>query len=185
MPRHKYGQEPSAIKPTDDQPELAETSSPESQEKQRPMKQQAKAIQARWAGEQAAEDDLRDHFLTLPLEKALDVLKKMRSNCVIAGTILNERINSPNEQKCEVCGLTYAEMKKRKPDWWSNQPHYHAEDRNIILVRHFCSANCMSNYNNKTQGVRGIADQGMTPDMNPKNHPRQTHAAQTVLANKA
>jgi hypothetical protein len=33
--------------------------------------------------------------------------------------------------------------------------------------------------NNKTQGTYGVADQGMLPSDNPKNHPRLTHAAQT------
>lgn len=146
------------------------------------MKQQSRAIQARWAGEQATEDDLRSHFLSLPLERGLALLSKMRANCTIAGTILNERINAPRDQHCKTCKVTLAEFKERgKPDWWLNRPHYNAEDRNIIEVDHFCSAACVSMENNKTQGTYGVADQGMLPRMNPKNHPRQTHEAQTDL----
>jgi hypothetical protein len=148
----------------------------------RPIKQQARAIQARWAGEQAAEEELRAHFLSIPLEKALALLQKMRANCTIAGTIINSRINAPGDQKCKTCGLTFEKLKaKGKPDWWLNRPHYDKDDRNIIHVDHFCSAACVSQENNKTQGVRGVADQGMLPSDNPKNHPRLTHAAQTEL----
>jgi hypothetical protein len=159
------------------------TSSPVSP--QRPLKQQARAIQARWAGEEAAESDLRLHFESLPLDRALALLGKMRANCTIAGTIINSRINTPGDQKCKTCGLTYEKLKANgKPDWWLNKPHYDPEDHNIILVDHFCSSACVSFYNNKTQGVRGIPDQGMLPKDNPANHPRLTHAEQTELAKK-
>jgi hypothetical protein len=138
------------------------------------MKQQARAIQARWAAEQAAEDELDLHFRSVPLEKALALLDKMRRNCKLAGTIINERINAPSDQSCKGCGLTYAKLKEKgKPDWWLNRPYYDKEDRNIIHVDHFCSAACVSMENNKTQGTYGVSDQGMLPKMNPHNHPRQ------------
>ena len=150
------------------------------------MKQQSRAIQARWAGEQATEDDLRLHFETLPLDRALSLLGLMRKNCTLAGTIINSRINAPGDQQCKTCGLTYEKLKARgKPDWFLNRPYYDPEDRTIIHVSHYCSAACVSLENNKTQGVRGIADRGMLPSDNPKNHPHQTHAAQTDLATKS
>jgi hypothetical protein len=186
MPRHKYGAEPLAT----EQPELATTDTtispePSSDSTIRPMKQQSRAIQARWAAEQAVEDEIREFFLSTPLEKALGILAKMRANCTTAGQILNGRINAPGDQKCKTCKITYEELKKKgKPDWWLNRPYYDSEDRNIIHVSHFCSAACVSQENNKTQGVRGVADQGMLPGDNPKNHPHQTHAAQTELAKR-
>ena len=139
----------------------------------KPIKQQARAIQARWAGEAAAEEELRQHFLTIPLEKALPLLDKMRKNCELAGKILNERINVPEIQKCKTCGKTYDQLIKsqRMRDWFLNRPHYDPKDRNIILVDHFCSAACVSLENNRTQGVRGIADRGMLASENPKFHP--------------
>lgn len=149
------------------------------------MKQQARAVQARWATEQSTEDELRLHFESISLDRALTLLAQMRKNCTIAGTIINSRINTPGDQKCKTCGLTYENLKKKgKPDWWLNRPYYDPEDRNIIHVSHFCSAACVSMENNATQGVRGIADQGMLPSDNPKNHPRLTHAAQTKVAQK-
>jgi hypothetical protein len=87
--------------------------------------------------------------------------------------------------------LTYEDLKKRgKPDWWMNKPYYDKEDRNIIHVLHFCSSACVSLENNQTQGVRGVADQGMLRTDNPANHKqdldrmRMTHAAQTDKATK-
>lgn len=138
----------------------------------------SKAIQARWAGEQATEEDLRDFFLSLPIEKAMTLLGKMRKNCEIAGKIMNERINVPEVQKCATCGITWQDFIKtsRKSDWFLNRPHYHKEDRNIIVVDHYCSAACVSYANNETQGVRGIADRGMLPSDNPKNHPHLKNA---------
>jgi len=168
--------------------EASTTSSPDSAAQPspdpRPIKQQSRAIQARWATEQSTEEDLRAHFHSLPLERALALLAQMRRNCTTAGEIINSRINAPGEQRCATCNLSLAEFKKRgKPDWWLNRPYYDPQDRNIIHVAHYCSAACVSLENNKTQGVRGIADQGMTPDMNPKNHPR-THPAQAAVAAK-
>lgn len=175
--------------PTDtldpESPPTSSEPSPEPSTSSRPIKQQARAIQARWAGEQATEDELRLHFESLPLEKALALLAQMRKNCVIAGTILNTRINAPGDQKCKTCGLTYEGLKRKgKPDWWLNRPYYDREDRNIIHVDHFCSSACVSLENNKTQGVRGIADQGMLAKDNPQNHPRLTHPTQAKLATK-
>lgn len=96
----------------------------------------------------------------------------MRKNCMIAGTLINSRINSQEDQKCEVCKMTFSQLQQKgKPDWWLNRPYYDKEDRNIIHVMHFCSANCVSLHNNQTQGVKGIADRGMRPQDNPKNHP--------------
>ena len=99
----------------------------------------------------------------------------MRKNCQTAGQTLNARVNLPSEQRCKTCRITYADMQARKRgnDWFLNRPHYHPEDRNIILVDHFCSAACVSLENNKTQGVSGVADRGMLPSDNPRNHPRQ------------
>lgn len=136
-----------------------------------PVKQQSRAIQARWAGEQASEQDLGQHFKTLPLEKALSLLAAMRHNIEVAGKIINDRVNAPEVQRCKTCGKTFDQLLKGgKRDWFLNRPHYDPKDRNIILVDHFCSANCVSLENNKTQGVRGISDRGMLRSDNPKNH---------------
>lgn len=135
----------------------------------------SKATEARWAGEQATESDLRTHFQTLELPKAFALYERMRKNLETAGKILNERSNVPEIQFCKTCGITMEDYQKRcrKNDWFLNRPHYRQGDRNIIDVEHFCSAACVSLENNKTQGVYGISDQGMTPDMNPKNHPHR------------
>jgi hypothetical protein len=137
------------------------------------VKQQSKAIQARWASEKATEAELRSLFHSLPLDRALALLAVMRRNCTTAGTIINSRINSQEDQHCKTCGKTYSALRKTgKPDWFLNRPYYDPEDRNIIHVSHFCSAACVSLENNKTQGVYGMADRGMLRTDNPKNHPR-------------
>jgi len=140
-----------------------------------PLKQQSRAVQARWAGEQAAEADLRSYFATLPLDRAFALYAKMRQNLEVAGHILNDRSNVPEVQNCKTCGLTFDDMVKRtrKNDWFLNRPHYHEGDHNIIDVDHFCSAACVSMENNKTQGVYGLPDRGMVPGDNPANHPRE------------
>jgi len=160
-----------------------ETTTPESPAK--PLKQQSRAIQARWAAEHATEESLREHFQTIPLDRGLALLGQMRHNCELAGQILNGRINVPEDQRCETCKKTYDSLvKSGMRDWFLNQPYYDKEDRSIIRVRHFCSSACISHYNNRTQGIRGVADRGMVPSDNPKLHPRQTHPAQTELAKK-
>lgn len=148
--------------------------STESLSPQKPIKQQTLAVQARWAAEESTEEEAMKFYSSIPVERLLSVHKRMRERCELAGKVLNTRVNTPDRQKCKVCGISFENFKKKgKPDWWLNRPHYHPEDRNIILVDHFCSAACVSRENNKTQGVYGIPDQGMLPQDNPVNHPRQ------------
>jgi hypothetical protein len=141
----------------------------------RPLKQQSRAAQARWAGEAASDEDLRSFFEELDLAKAFLLYAQMRKNLEVAGKILNQRSNVPETQHCKICDLSLDEYKRRcrKNDWFLNRPHYHDGDRNIIDVDHFCSAACVSLENNRTQGVYGISDQGMLPSDNPQNHPRE------------
>jgi hypothetical protein len=156
---------------------FVERSEPEQPMKEvwsKPLKQQSKAIQARWAGEQASEQDLRQYFLDLPLDKAFNLYAQMRKNLEVAGKILNDRSNVPEEQHCKTCYISFVDYQKRcrKNDWFLNRPYYHQGDRNIIDVDHFCSAACVSLENNKTQGVYGMPDRGMLASDNPRNHPR-------------
>jgi hypothetical protein len=100
----------------------------------------------------------------------------MRSNCVTAGTILNERINAENAQRCFTCKLSAEELQKRPGGfrgWRMDRPHRHPEDMNITIVDHFCSDICIARANQESQGVRGVADRGMLPSDNPKLHPKQ------------
>jgi hypothetical protein len=152
------------------------TETPEStaSEDDRPLNRQPRPVVARWAGEQATEEELRKHFNSIPLEKAFALYEKMRRNMEIVGKILNQRSNIPEVQKCKTCGVTFDDFQKtsRKNDWFLNRPRYKDGDRNIIMVEHFCSAACISLENNKTQGVYGISDRGMLRSDNPRNHPR-------------
>lgn len=145
---------------------------PEVVSNERPVRQQTKAVQARWAGETASEEELRDLFTKISLDKAMSLHDRMRKNLEIAGKILNERTNVPEVQRCKTCKITWQKFLEtaRRTDWFLNRPHYHPSDRNIIVVDHFCSAACVSLENNKTQGVRGISDHGMLPSDNPQNH---------------
>lgn len=143
------------------------------------MKQQSRAVQARWAAEEATEQALSEHFRSIPVEKGLTLLAQMRSNCTIAGTILNERINEPKMEKCKTCHISWDDYQRRPgthgKDWVLRRPHYHPEDRHIIVVDVFCSMACVARENQVSQGVRGVADRGMIPSDNPRNHPRQVN----------
>ena len=146
-----------------------------------PIKQQSRAVQARWAGEKASEQEIEEYFRSLPLERAFALYDKLKKNFELAGRILAERANQPEAQNCEMCGVSWEEFSKtsRKSDWYSNSPYYKEGSRSCILVRHFCSAACYSYYNNKTQGgARCIPDRGMVPGDNPKNHPRSNSPSQ-------
>jgi hypothetical protein len=139
----------------------------------KPLVQQSKAVQARWAGEHAADTDLRTFFEQLPLPKAFVVYAKMRSNLETVGKLLNARVNLPEEQYCKTCERSLADLgANAKRGWFLDRPHYRNGDRNIIDVDHFCSAACLSLENNRTQGVYGLSDRGMLPHDNPRNHPR-------------
>lgn len=139
----------------------------------KPVNQQSKAVQARWAGEQANEAEVRELFQTINVDKGLNLLAKMRLNCTLAGTILNDRINQPELQKCKTCEISEADYKAKhgNKDWFLNRPYYDKEDRNIIHVDHFCSLSCISLENQKSQGTKGVSDRGMLRGDNPHNHP--------------
>jgi hypothetical protein len=140
------------------------------------VKQQSKAIQARWAGEREAESELTEYFRSIPVDKGLEVLARMRKNCTLGGTILNERINDQSIQRCFTCKKSIEELNKRPGGfrgWRMSRPRYHPEDRNIKIVDNFCSDICIAMAHQKEQGVRGVPDRGMLPSDNPENHPRQ------------
>lgn len=172
--RKRAAQNSAEPSPPAPEPEPKPEPKPESKVTKRGLNA-TQAAEARWAGEQATEGDLREHFKTLELGKAFALYERMRKNLETAGKILNDRANVPEIQYCKTCGVTMEEYKKRcrKNDWFLNRHHYHQGDRNIIVTEHFCSAVCVSLENNKTQGVYGMPDQGMLPSDNPKNHPRE------------
>jgi hypothetical protein len=165
--------QPQSIVEALDSPVEPEPEQVKAEEEQQKVKQQTRAAQARYAGERASEQELRDFFQELALDKAFKLYHQMRTNLEIAGKILNERSNVPEVQHCKTCGVSFEDYKRscRKNDWFLNRPFYHEGDRNIIDQDHFCSAACVSLENNKTQGVYGMSDRGMTPYDNPKNHP--------------
>lgn len=140
---------------------------------ERPVKQQSRAVQARYANERATDEELETLLHSLTLDKAFALYDRMKHNFEFAGRVLAARANQPEVQKCKTCGITWDEFIKtsRKPDWFLNRPFYMEGNRNVILVSHFCSASCVSFENNRTQGVRGIPDRGMLNSDNPKNHP--------------
>jgi hypothetical protein len=162
--------------------DLSETTSPESSPdssgtKQRPMKQQSRAIQARWAGEQASEQELDEFFRSIPIDKGLVIIDKMNANRQRAGTILNERMSAEHLQRCKTCNKSLEELQKERGSgfrgWRLNRPHRDPNNMNMVIVDHFCSDVCIALENQSKQGVKGLSDRGMTRDINPKNHPRE------------
>lgn len=155
-----------------DEPYLVEAEYP----KTTSVGQRTRAAEARWLGEQSTEQDLRRTFLELPLNQALALHDRMRKNLDITGRILNERINVPELQKCQHCGISFEDFTKtsHRNDWVLNRPHYDAHDRQIIRVQHFCSMACVAMSNQGKDGIVGVSDRGMLRSDNPKNHPRES-----------
>jgi hypothetical protein len=132
------------------------------------VSQQTHAIQARWAAEKGSEEEVTDYFRkSVTIEDGLQLLARMRKNCELASYALNARITADNDRdRCEFCGG----RKKDRKQWALVRPF---RDPTTMLVRnhYFCSIECVALMNRRDQGVYGVSDRGMTPAMNPRNHP--------------
>lgn len=107
------------------------------------------AAKSRWASEEATETEVRELFSELPTEEAVQLLSKMRINCDIAATAINNKMTADSKYDlCHTCG-------KRQPtnrNWAMIKVVKHPvmrKDYNIF----FCTNACVAMENIKKQGV--------------------------------
>lgn len=134
-----------------------------------PQNQQSQAVQARWAAERGSEEEVIQYFRKVKIEDGLELLARMRENCKHASLTLNARITADNNRdRCEFCNGP----KKPNKQWALVRPY---RDPLTLLVRnhYFCSIECVALQNRRDQGVYGVSDRGMLPEMNPELHPKQ------------
>lgn len=129
--------------------------------------QQTQAVQARWAAERGSEEEVIHFFRKIKIEDGLELLARMRENCKHASLTLNARITADNNKdRCEFCGGP----KKSNKQWALVRPY--RDPVTLLPMNHFfCSIECVALMNRRSQGVYGVSDRGMLPEMNPQFHP--------------
>lgn len=112
---------------------------------------------ARWATEEAAETDMIDLFREIDIEKGMTLLAKMRNNCTVAATTINQRLSpDDNDARCFTC-----EKKKNPMKRWVMVTPRRDPVTMLATNRFFCSEACIVRQNQKEGGVAGLADRGM------------------------
>lgn len=139
------------------------------------VSQRNHAIQARWASERGSEEEVTEYFRNVDIEEGLALLARMRENSKIASQELNQRITADsNKDRCEFCGGP----KKVNKQWALVRPY--RDPRTLLPRNHFfCSIECVALMNRRDQGVYGVSDRGMLPEMNPQFHPKEVKAEET------
>lgn len=132
------------------------------------IEQRSEAARARWSSEDATEEEVRRFFTRgVEVEEGLKLLARMRKNCEIASYALNQRITADDSQsRCKTCGGA----KKANKQWALIRPKRDPVTQ-LVNNEYFCQIACVALENQKTHGVKGISDSGMTSDMNPRTKP--------------
>lgn len=120
--------------------------------------QRKQAINARWAAEQATEEELREMFQQIDMEKGLELLARMRKNCEVAARALEARRTSGDDAHCKTCNKTLAEANIR--DWRLRRPRRDT-DTGTLYVEHFCSDVCIALDNKLVHGIAVVSDRGI------------------------
>jgi hypothetical protein len=120
--------------------------------------QRKQAINARWAAEQATDDELREMFQQIEMEKGLELLARMRKNCEVAAKALEARRTSGEDAKCKTCDKSLAEANIR--DWRMRRPRRDPAT-NTIYIEHFCSDVCIALDNKLVHGIAVVSDRGV------------------------
>ena len=131
------------------------------------------AVQARWAAERGSEEEVREYFKkNVSIEAGLELLARMRENCKLASYELNHRITADsNKDRCKFCGGP-----KRPNRQWALVRPYRDPTTQLPLNDFFCSIECVALMNRRDNGVYGVSDRGMLPEMNPQLHPKQVQS---------
>jgi hypothetical protein len=109
------------------------------------------AVDARWAGEKASEQEVFDHFFALSTDDAVQLLGKMRFNCEVAARGINAAIEkNKKEDKCYVC----EGPKPPNKQWAFIRAVKHPVTHSMYNI-FFCSTACVSRENIRNQGPAG------------------------------
>jgi hypothetical protein len=122
-------------------------------------------VQARWATEQAAKDDLVTMFTDCEIEDGMALLARMREMCELAARTLEKRRTEETENtKCSICGVTKKKLGNR--NWRMVKPK--RDPKTLVLVtEYFCSDACIVEGNRREHGISAMSDRGMLPGDDP------------------
>lgn len=98
-----------------------------------------KAAAARWEG--------RDKWTDMPLLEAERKLAEMRAELERATEIVRRRLTVADFVKCDTCSKEIANGR------WAQVRTRHDFDTGLPVSIYFCSARCISLFNQKTQGT--------------------------------
>lgn len=116
------------------------------------------AVRARWATEQASDDDLTALFSTIAIDDGMALLARMRQTCELAArTLERRRTEETLDTQCKICETTKRDLGNRQ---WRMTTSFREPRTQSWETIYLCSDMCVIQWN-KRKGMDGIPDRGV------------------------
>jgi hypothetical protein len=104
----------------------------------------AATVTAAWLSLSATELEVRKYFRGIPVPSGLELLAKMRHQCDMAASELQQRMDEGNTERCTGCGKTLEEA--RKSQWIMSGAEVDPET-GVPMPYRFCGPMCVRERN--------------------------------------
>jgi hypothetical protein len=111
---------------------------------------------AAWLSLEAKEIEVRQYFKSIPVPSGLEMLARMRKQCDIAATELQQRMDEGNTERCTGCGKTLEEVRKAQ---WVMMGSDMDPDTGVPVPYRFCGPLCVRERNRKNMLPKELRDQ--------------------------
>ena len=97
-----------------------------------------------WLSLTATELEVRKHFRSIPVQRGLETLARMRKQCDLAAEALQARMDEGNTERCTGCGKTLEEARKSQ---WIMQGSEVDPETGVPMPYRFCGPMCVRERN--------------------------------------
>lgn len=111
---------------------------------------------AAWLSLSATELEVRKYFRSISKDSGLEMLAKMRRQCDLAATELQQRIDDNLTERCSGCGKTLEEVRKTQ---WIMQGSDVDPDTGVPMPYRFCGPMCVRERNREKMLPKELRDQ--------------------------
>lgn len=116
----------------------------------------AATMAAAWLSLEAKEIEVRQYFRKVSVPSGLELLAKMRKQCDLAASELQQRMDEGNRERCTGCGKTLEEVRKSQ---WIMQGSDVDPETGVPVPYRFCSPMCVRERNREKMLPKELRDQ--------------------------
>jgi len=116
----------------------------------------AATVAAAWLSLEAKEIEVRKYFRQVEVHSGLELLAKMRKQCDMAASELQQRMDEGNTERCTGCGKTLEEA--RKSQWIMSGAEVDPET-GVPMPYRFCGVLCVRERNREKMLPKELRDQ--------------------------